>query len=157
GQRLDSSKNPGAYSRLVYPKGAYVIHMLRWMMYDPKTGDEAFIRMMHEFVKSHLNQNASTESFLEVVNKHITPAMDVEGKKGMYWFISQWIYGTDIPRYKFEYDVSQADGKYLVTASITQSEVSKNFIALVPIYAEIDGRLLHIGRVRMVGASTAPG
>ena len=65
------------------------------MMYDPKTRDEAFIAMMHDFVQSHTNQNASTESFKAVVDKHITPGMDVEGNKRMDWFFSQWIYGTD--------------------------------------------------------------
>src|SRR2546425_602641 len=110
GLRLNTLKNEGAYSRLVYSKGGYVLHMLRSMMYDPKTGDEAFIRMMHEFVRSHLNQNASTESSKEVADKHMTAAMDVEGNKRTDWFFAQWIYGTEIPRYKFDYQVAQGAG-----------------------------------------------
>lgn len=34
GLRLNTFKTPGAYNQIVYPKGAYVLHMLRWLMYD---------------------------------------------------------------------------------------------------------------------------
>ena len=155
GVRLNTLKNEDAYNRLVYSKGGYVLHMLRSMMFDPKTGDEAFIKMMHDFVQSHFNENASTESFLSVADKYITPGMDVEGNKRLDWFFSQWVYGTDIPRYKFDYTVSpEPNGSYLVKASLTQSEVNRNFVALVPIYADLDGKIGLLGRVRMMGSSS---
>jgi len=155
GLRLDTLKNQGAYNRLVYSKGGYILHTLRAMMFDAKTGDEAFIRMMHEFVQSHFNRNASTESFKQVVDRHMTPEMDVERNKEMGWFFAQWVYGTEIPRYKFDYTVTEeSGGNYRVKCSLMQSEVSPAFIALVPIYAEMDGRILLIGRVRMIGSSS---
>ena len=48
---------------MVYAKGGYVLHMLRSIMNDPTTGDQPFITMMRDFVKTHFNKNASTESF----------------------------------------------------------------------------------------------
>src|SRR5262249_9487074 len=63
GLRLMSEKNQEAYSRVVYGKGGYVLHMLRQMMSDQKEGDKYFIAMMQDFVAQHLNGNASTESF----------------------------------------------------------------------------------------------
>jgi hypothetical protein len=61
GLRLNAYKTPGAYAGIVYPKGAYVLNMLRSIMWNTKTGDQQFKEMMHDFVKSHLHQNASTE------------------------------------------------------------------------------------------------
>lgn len=34
GLRLNTFKTPHAYNQLVYPKGGYVLHMLRWLMYE---------------------------------------------------------------------------------------------------------------------------
>ena len=61
-----------------------------------------FIEMMHEFVQQHLNQNATTESFQAVAEKHMTPGMDVEGNHRLDWFFREWVYGTALPEYKFE-------------------------------------------------------
>ena len=47
GCRLESYKKGRAYSKLAYQKGGYILHMLRQMMRDPQTGDEAFRKMMH--------------------------------------------------------------------------------------------------------------
>ena len=75
GLRLNTAKSPGAYTRMVYPKGSYILHMLRWMMYDPKTGDQRFIAMMKDFVQTNFNKNVSTEGFQATVEKHMTPNM----------------------------------------------------------------------------------
>jgi hypothetical protein len=101
------------------------------------------------------NQNASTESFLGVAEKYMTPGMDIEGNKRLDWFFAQWVYGTDVPRYKFDYTAApEPNGSYLIKANLTQSEVSPNFAALVPIYADLDGRIGLLGRVRMIGSSS---
>lgn len=52
GLRLNTLKNPGAYRKLVYPKGSMVLHMLRSLMWNPQTGDQDFIVMMHDFVQT---------------------------------------------------------------------------------------------------------
>jgi aminopeptidase N len=56
-------------SNLTYPKGAYVLEMLRSMMYNSQDQDKAFIAMMHDFVDSHRGQAASTESFRAIAEK----------------------------------------------------------------------------------------
>jgi aminopeptidase N len=156
GFRLNTFKNRGAYQRLVYPKGGYVLHMLRQMMWDPKTQDEAFIAMMRDFVQSHFNANASTESFKAIVEKHMTAQMDLEGNKRMDWFFRQWVYGTEVPRYNFTYQLSTQEGKFLVKASLEQKEVSAGFKSLVPLYADFDGKLVRLGQVRITGNTTVP-
>lgn len=156
GLRLSTAKSPGAYQRLVYPKGGYVLHMLRWMMYDRQTGDQKFQAMMQEFVKTHFNENASTESFKAVVEKHMLPTMDLDGNKSMNWFFMQWVYGTEVPRYKLEYSLTpDSDGKTLLTGKLTQSDVSPQFKMIVPIYLDFDGgKIFRLGSVAVQGSST---
>jgi hypothetical protein len=157
GLRLNTYKTQGAYFRLVYPKGGFILHMLRAMMYDRKTGDQTFIEMMHDFVKTHFNQNASTESFKRIVEKHMTPAMDMDGNKRMDWFFNEWVYGTELPRYKLEYSLTpDAGGKVLLKLTVTQSGVSDNFKMLVPVYLDFDGKITRLGEATVIGNSTTP-
>jgi len=53
GLRLISPRTENAYQNVTYPKGAYVLQMLRSMMYSADDQDKAFIAMMHDFVDSH--------------------------------------------------------------------------------------------------------
>jgi aminopeptidase N len=157
GLRLNTYKNRGAYNRLVYPKGGYILHMLRSMMYDQKTGDERFIAMMHDFVKTHFNQNASTEGFKRVVEKHMTKKMDLDETGKMDWFFNEWVYGTEVPSYKFEYSVKgESDGKFMLTGVLTQSGVSENFKMLVPIYLDLDGKIVRLGQANVTGNTSTP-
>ncbi len=156
GLRLNTSKSPGVYQKLVYPKGGYVLHMLRWMMYDRQNGDQKFIAMMQDFVKTHFNENASTESFKMIVEKHMLPTMDLGGDKTMNWFFLQWVYGTEVPRYRLDYSLTQeSDGKTLLTGKVTQSDVSPPFRMAVPIYLDFDaGKVVKLGSISVQGNST---
>jgi hypothetical protein len=132
--------------------------MLRQMMFDPRNGgDRQFIEMMQDFVQQHRNRNATTERFQHVVEKHMTPAMNVTGDGKMDWFFGEWVYGTALPKYKLDYTVTALeDGKAQVKGSIAQSEVPQGFVMLVPIYAEFDGPPVRLGTARMVGSATIP-
>jgi hypothetical protein len=155
GLLLNSMKNEGAYNSVVYRKGGYILHMLRSIMFDSKNGDKAFREMMQDFVQQHMNGNASTESFQRIVEKHITPGINAAGDGKMDWFFNEWVYGTELPRYKFDYTLTpQPDGKCLLKAVLTQSEVSDNFVMLVPLYADFDGTLARLGVLRIVGGKT---
>jgi aminopeptidase N len=102
GYRLDSGKTPNIARSMIYPKGAYILHMIRMMMYDHRGGGDArFREMMTDFVKTHFNQNVSTEDFKQSVEKHMTAQMDLDKNGRMDWFFNQWVYGTDIPAYRF--------------------------------------------------------
>jgi hypothetical protein len=84
--------------------------------------------MMHDFVKTYHHQNASTESFKAIVDKHMIPRMDMEGNKKMDWFFNQWVYGTEIPRYKLDYTLTpESDRKVILKGTVTQSDVSPYF------------------------------
>jgi hypothetical protein len=153
GLRAINHKVPQAHSALAYTKGAYVIHMLRSLMWDAKTGDADFKKMMQEFVTAHLHRNASTESFLMVLNKHIKPSMDIGQTHSMDWFVRQWIISTEVPRFTFNYTVEPSDGgQFLLKGTLTQSEVSDSFLSSVPVYLEGEnGRLLRLGSINIMG------
>jgi hypothetical protein len=155
GLRLDTPKTPGAYRRMVYPKGAYILQMIRMLMRDDKTGDQDFSDMMKDYVKTHLYQNATSESFVAVVAKHMKPIMDLDGSHNMDWFKKEWIYGTDLPKYRLDYSLKPADGgKVRMTARLTESDVAPDFVMRVPIYLDFDGRVVRVGTVLMRGNMT---
>jgi hypothetical protein len=149
GYRLNSSKTGNIARYMIYPKGAYVLHMLRMMMYDHQgtTGDAKFTKMMKDFIKANYNKPVSTNDFKLAVERNITPEMDIDNNKTMNWFFDQWIYGMEMPCYKFEY---QMNGNTL-TGTITQSGVSKDFVMLVPIYVDFGNNWQFLGKVRVVG------
>lgn len=46
----------------------------------------------------------------------------------MDWFKKEWIYGTDLPKYRFDYSLKPAaDGKVRMTARLTESDVAPDF------------------------------
>ena len=154
GLRLNTFHSGNAYNAVVYRKGGYVLHMLRSLMWDPKDGDKYFREMMQDFVATYMNQNASTEDFGAIVQKHMRPVMDM-GDHSINWFFREWVYGTAIPRYKFDYTLTpDADGKTLLKGALTQSDVPPDFKMMVPLYADFDGQLVRIGQMRMIGATT---
>jgi aminopeptidase N len=124
GERLSSLDIPqGKYS--IYAKGAYVLHMLRMMMMDYESkSDERFITMMKDYVRTYSGKVVTTNDFRNIVEKH----MD----KDMAWFFNQWVYGAEIPIYRFDYDVVEEDGHYLLTIYAQQSDVAPSFEMPVP-------------------------
>lgn len=120
GTRLLSIDSPGAYN-LVYSKGAYILHMLRMMLFNYETkSDDRFIAMMKDYINTYSGRGVCTEDFKEIVDKHFD--------EDMSWFFNQWVYGTEVPVYKFNYksEVSD-DGKYLLTVTVEQKGVSPSF------------------------------
>ncbi len=109
-------------------------------MYDSrdKSGDPdaRFKAMMQDFVRTHFNQDVSTEDFKRIVDKHITPEMDLDGDRRMDWFFNQWVYGTEVPAYKFEYSLAPSGDKTVLSGRITQSGVSDSFRMRIPLWVD---------------------
>jgi Peptidase family M1 domain len=157
GYRLNTQKTPGAARHIIYPKGAYLAQMIRMLMRDEKTGDQDFNAMMQDFVKTYLYRNASSEQFMAVVSKHMKPAMDLDGSHNMGWFLREWIYGTDLPKYRLEYSLKPAEnGKIRFSGKFTQSDVPADFVMRVPLYMDFDGRVVRIGTSVLRGSMTGP-
>jgi len=142
--------------RLIYPKGAYILHMIRMMMWDRKTGDQNFKTAMQDFVKTYSGKAATTEDFKAMMEKHMTPEMDLEGNHRLDWFFNEYVYGTALPTYKFDSTFDKdANGDVVFGFKVTQSGVDDKFRMIVPIYLELaDGHTVNLGRARLIGNTT---
>jgi hypothetical protein len=158
GYRLDTGRTGNVTHAAFYAKGAFIAHMLRMLMWEPRTGDQRFSNMLKDFVKTYYNRDASTEDFKRIVEKHITREMDLEGNGKMDWFFNQWLHGTKIPHYTLDYRVEPAgNGEFTLSCTVTQSKVDDSFRMRVPIYAVFDdNKTFRIGSVVLKGNSTSP-
>lgn len=154
GFRLSSGRTGGAYRYLVYPKGAYILHMLRMMMYDPQTGDAAFQAMMKDLIQTHFNTDVSTEEFHAIVARHVTKTMNLDGKGRLDWFFDQWVYGTEVPTYAFEYSFREEGGKPVLVGKLIQSGVSDTFRMQVPVYLDFGKGWSRLGTMPVTGNTT---
>jgi hypothetical protein len=139
--------------RLIYPKGAYVLHMIRMMMRDRQKGDQLFKETMQDFVKTYSGKAATTEDFKAMIEKHMTPEMDVDENHRMDWFFNEYVCGTQLPSYKADASFDTGtDGDVVMNLKLTQSGVDDKFKMIVPVYVELaDGNIAFLGRARLIG------
>jgi len=156
GLRTASSISPEAYNSIIYDKGGYVLTMLRMMLADTTKPDPdaRFEAMMHDFCKTFDNKAASTEDFKAIAEKYMTPAMDLNNNHKLDWFFNQYVYGTGIPHYEFHYDVKNADGKWTLTGNLKRTGVSENWMDMVPVFVERDGKQVRLGLISAVKTET---
>ncbi|HKW16545.1 MAG TPA: M1 family aminopeptidase [Terriglobales bacterium] len=158
GYRLDNSKVGGNVGvDLIYPKGAFILHMLRMMMWSNQTGDQNFREAMHDFTSTYSGRAASTEDFKAIVEKHMTNDMQIIGNGKMDWFFNEYVYGTSLPSYKLDSSFDKdPSGTVVLNLKITQSDVNNEFRMIVPVYLELsDGGIAFLGRMRLVGNTSS--
>ena len=154
GYRLSNTRSGfGVTRRLIYPKGAYILHMVRMMMWDRQNGDKRFKETMQDMVATYANRVATTEDFKAMVEKHMTQGMDIDGNQRMDWFFNEYIYGTALPSYKLEASFDPGpDGDMVLSFKFTQSNVDDQFVMPVPLYLELaNGNVTRIGSLHIKG------
>jgi aminopeptidase N len=158
GHRLNTSKTGGAYQTLIYNKGALVLRMLHFMLSNPATGEgQPFFDMMTDFVERYRNKTASTDDFRTVVNEHFvkTPIAKKYGMTNLNWLFRQAVYQSEFPSYEMQYKITpDADGKVLVSGTITQKNAGENWIMVLPVKFGFGGKQEAMGTVAVQGAST---
>ena len=157
GARLASSKFRSGYTTLVYEKGAWVLHMLRYLFSDPVSGsDEPFKALMRDFVATHAGGLVETSDFQKLVNKRMPRTLDLEGNRKLDWFFDQWIYETGIPTYRLESSVTAVkSGGFLLKGKIKQDSVSEYFMMPIDVFGHVaPGKVIRIGRVVASGNET---
>jgi aminopeptidase N/predicted negative regulator of RcsB-dependent stress response len=80
------------FQSVVTDKGAMILHMLRWLVGEPK-----YLKIMREFATKYGGKSASTDDFRAL-------AEDIYGQK-LTWFFSQWLDSTGAPEFKTKYTV----------------------------------------------------
>ncbi|MGH9713220.1 MAG: hypothetical protein ACRD5M_07970 [Candidatus Acidiferrales bacterium] len=140
-------------TRQIGPKGAYILNMIRMMLWDNERHDADFKKLMHDFVQTYTNRPATTEDFKAVVEQHMIPAMDLAGDGKMDWFFDEYVYGNSFPNEKFRYSFSTApDGAAVLNFKIEQSGVEPLFRMIIPVYIKRpDGNALRVASVPLTG------
>jgi hypothetical protein len=141
GYRLESSKNSGAYTTVIYGKGMWVMHMIREMLRVPadKDPDARFHDLLHSILAQYRFKPMSTAEFQRAVEQHMTPAMDLDGNHSMDWFFGEWVNATGIPRYRVQFEVKPRGNEFLVSGKLEQTGVDDVFTAPVPLYSSRAG------------------
>ncbi len=90
-----------------YPKGAWVLHMLRGLI-----GDSAFFRGLRTYYKIYRDSTATSEDFQRVMEK--------EARADLGWFFRQWLYQPGYPQLEatWQYDA----GARRVLIGLTQRQ-----------------------------------
>ncbi len=91
-----------------YPKGAWVLHMLRGYL-----GDEIFFEGIREYYKIYVHKSVLTEQFQKI--------MEYVSEESLDWFFEQWIYNPGFPRLLYEENwISTTGTKGTINLKINQ-------------------------------------
>jgi hypothetical protein len=153
GTRLSSSRaGGGVYQSLIYPKGAYILHMLEMMYWTPQYQEKPFKAAMHDFVNTYRNKAATTEDFKAVMEKNMPPWTDIQHNHKLDWFFDAYVYGTEIPSYTVTSSFEKKGDDTTAHFKLSQTGVSENFTMMVPLYIEYeDKNVVLLGHATMKG------
>ena len=156
GGRLSNEKTGNVYQLLIYSKGAYVLHMLEMMEWTPQGQEATFKHSMQQFVVEYAGKAATTEDWKASMEKTMPKSMDLRGDGKLDWFFNEYVYGTELPHYTISADFSVgADGVASAHMKLAQSNVSKDFVMLVPVYLQMqNGTTVRIANVVIHGTDT---
>lgn len=98
---------PFLFTRTIYDKGAWVLHMLRW-----EIGDSSFFNVLREYYETYKYSNASIADFKFICEK-------VSGKN-LDKFFEQWVYSKGQIEVNYKTEVKEKNDSFLVTISIEQ-------------------------------------
>jgi hypothetical protein len=158
GSRLSSSKSPEGFEQVIYPKGSWVIHMLREMLRQPggKNPDARFVTLLHTLAAKYAYRALSTADLQHEVEAVMTPNMDLEESHSMDWFFEEWVKGTGVPHYHVEFTVHRNEKGYLIRGRLFQRGVPRSFVAPVPLYSNaVAGHSTLLGVVTAAGPETS--
>lgn len=99
------------YFTIVYNKGAWVLHMLRWVL-----GDSAFFRVMNAYATGKRDSSVTVGSFRQVAEQVSGQSLD--------WFFDEWLYDVGAPAYAANWQAeSLGPGNYRLTVVVRQTDV----------------------------------
>ncbi|HWT03586.1 MAG TPA: M1 family aminopeptidase [Pyrinomonadaceae bacterium] len=98
-----------AYQSIVFYKGAMVFRMLREAL-----GREKFRDLLRDYLVQFRDKNASIDDFEKLATKH--------AGENMRYFFAQWIEGTGVPEFTFDYQIIRTrTGKFRTRGTIKQN------------------------------------
>ena len=111
-----------------YSKGAWVLHMMRYLL-----GDSAFYNVFKTYRQRFEYKSATTDDFAAA-------ASSVAGRD-MSWFFNQWVYRKGWPIYAYQWNSSpEAGGAYKLTIAIQQQQTDSIFQMPIQLVAMGSGK-----------------
>lgn len=143
GRRL-GEKHPVDYFLIVYEKGAYVFHMLRTMLRDFRSNSDArFFDLLADFAHRYRFKPATTADFQRLAEKHAGEKLD--------WFFRQWLYGWQVPTYRYSEDILHDARGFRVKLTVQQKGVPEAFTMPVPVTVQFAGATKLTKKIVMTG------
>ncbi len=98
---------PFLFTRTIYDKGAWVLHMLRW-----EVGDSSFFKILKSYYETFKYSNASIDDFKSV-------CQNVSGKS-LDKFFEQWVYGNGQIELEYKTETIKTGEDYLLRIQLEQ-------------------------------------
>ncbi|MDP9193626.1 MAG: hypothetical protein M3P06_18175 [Acidobacteriota bacterium] len=131
GYRASTTEIPAGYVIQTYHKAPMVLHMLRMFLLYKTQSDDLFVKVLRDYVHEYDGKAASTADFQRVLERNAPGDWS--------WFFDSWIYGGDIPSYRWRHEVTQAEGTYNLTVHVDRRDVPEDFKTVIPIRIEFEG------------------
>jgi aminopeptidase N len=110
----------GSYTTNLYPRGASVLHMLRFVL-----GEEMFWRAMNHYITKHQFSVVETNDF--------KVAIEEATGQNLFWFFDEWIYKAGYPVYKTTQEWDSTAHTLRLTVTQTQKQDSLTGIFRMPV------------------------
>jgi aminopeptidase N len=95
------------FQSLTSDKGAVILNMLRWVI-----GDQAFDKVMRNFLEQYSGKPATVEDFRNIAEK--------DSGQQLTWFFTQWLDSTGAPEFKDKYTIYRVQKGFRVVGEIQQ-------------------------------------
>jgi len=105
----------------VYFKGAWILHMLRWVLSTSQTPGEvdAVAELLSTHAAAYAGGNATTEQFVSLANWFAMGRLGM--RDGVRWFFDEWLHRTDRPCYAVGWSAApHAGGGYEIFVEVEQ-------------------------------------
>ncbi len=139
GYRL-GQKAPIDYYLNVYEKGAYVLHMLRFIFSNDSSGsDEKFWQVLRAYREKYHDKNPATRDFVEIANQFadedLTP------------FFEFWLLNNQIPAYVYHWQIERKQDGFWIVGEIRQTNTSAQLAMPVPLKVRFKNKVDLSGRI----------
>lgn len=113
-----------SYGENVYPRGAAVLHMLRYLL-----GDDLYHRAMKHYITTH--------AFQPVETNDLKIAIEETTGQNLQWFFDQWVYKAGHPVFNVSYQWNESAGNIALSVRQTQKMDSLTGVFRMPVDVEI--------------------
>jgi aminopeptidase N len=113
----------GSYTANLYPRGASVLHMLRFVL-----GEEMFWRAMRYYIAQY--------RFTTVETNDLKTAIEESTGQNLYWFFDEWVYKAGYPVFAVSSD--WIDSTHTVQVSVSQKQTCDSLTGIFRMPVDIE-------------------